>query len=176
MKVKAILSTLLTFYGFLFSPFALAHGGVQETAGLTAGFLHPATGFGHIVVAVIAGLWAAHSCRHCALCVAGFLLMMLTGSLLGLGGLALSHVDTLPVIAVITVGVVIALSIILPAISKYLVFGGFAFYYGFLHIIELTGPVSTLAFIFGMLSSTGLLMAFGVVLRQVIATRPALLR
>ena len=37
-------------------------------------------------------------------------------------------------------------------------FGGLALYYGFLHIIGLSGPVNLPAFILGMASSTGMPM------------------
>jgi len=55
-------------------------------------------------------------------------------------------------------------------------FGGLAIYYGFLHIIGLSGTVNLPAYILGMTSSTGMLLALGIVLRQILSTRPALTR
>ena len=55
-------------------------------------------------------------------------------------------------------------------------FGGLALYYGFLHIIGLSGAVNLPAYILGMTSSTGMLLALGIVLRQILSTRPALTR
>lgn len=175
MTVKTMPTMLLTLCGVLFAPLIQAHTGVQDTSGLAAGFLHPLTGIDHIVVAVLAGLWAAHSCRHCALCATGFLLILAVGALLGVGGLAIPQIDTLTIASVLTVGAVIVLSLSIPVIWGYALFGGLAFYYGFLHIIGLSGPVNLPAYILGMTSSTGMLLALGVVLRQILSTRrPAL--
>jgi urease accessory protein len=169
-------TTLFMLSSMLFTPLVQAHSGVHETTGLTAGFLHPLTGIDHIVVAVVCGLWAAHSCRHCALCAAGFLMMLVIGALLGIAGLAVPQLDTLTIVAVVTAGAVMVLSLSMPEIRGYALFGGLALYYGFLHIIGLSGPVNLPAYILGMASSTGLLLALGVVLRQILSARPALTR
>ena len=177
MSVRTMPNILLTLCGVLFAPLALAHTGVHDTSSLTAGFLHSLTGIDHIIIAVVAGLWAAHSCRHCALCAAGFLMMLVVGTLFGIGGLVIPQVDTLTIASVVTAGAVIVLSLSIPEIRGYALFGGLAFYYGFLHIIGLSGQVNLPAYILGMTSSTGMLLAFGVVLRQIISTRrPALSR
>jgi urease accessory protein len=176
MLARVIPTTLFMLSGMLFAPLVQAHAGMHETSSLTAGFLHPLTGIDHIVVAVVCGLWAAHSCRHCAMCAAGFLMMLVVGALLGIGGLAVPQIDTLTIVAVVTAGAVIVLSLSMPEIRGYALFGGLALYYGFLHIIGLSGPVNLPAYILGMASSTGMLIALGVVLRQILSARPALTR
>ena len=176
MLARVMSTTLFMLSSMLFAPLAMAHTGVHETSGLTAGFLHPLTGIDHIAVAVVCGLWAAHSCRHCAMCAAGFLMMLVVGALLGIGGLAVPQIDTLTIVAVVTAGAVIVLSLSMPEIRGYALFGGLALYYGFLHIIGLSGPVNLPAYILGMASSTGMLIALGVVLRQILSARPALTR
>ncbi len=176
MIARTIPTILLTLCAALFAPLIQAHTGVHETSGLAAGFLHPLTGIDHIAVAVVAGLWAAHSCRHSALCATGFLVMLALGALLGVGGLAIPQIDTLTIASVLTAGTVIVLSLSIPEIRGYVLFGGLAFYYGFLHISGLSGPVNLPAYILGMASSMGMLLALGVVLRQILSTRPALTR
>ena len=176
MLARVMPTTLFMLSSMLFAPLVQAHTGVHETSGLTAGFLHPLTGIDHIVVAVVCGLWAAHSCRHCALCAAGFLVMLVVGALLGIAGLAVPQLDTLTIVAVVTAGAVMVLSLSMPEVRGYALFGGLALYYGFLHIIGLSGPVNLPAYILGMASSTGLLLALGVVLRQILSARPALTR
>ena len=176
MTAKTMQNTLLTLCGVLFAPMTLAHTGVHDTSSLTAGFLHPLTGIDHIIVAVVAGLWAAHSCRHSAQCAAGFLAMLVIGALFGIGGLMVPQVDTLTIASVVTAGAVVVLSLSIPEVRGYALFGGLAFFYGFLHIVGLTGAVNLPAYILGMASSTGMLLAFGVVLRQIVSARPALSR
>ena len=110
------------------------------------------------------------------MCAAGFLMMLVVGALLGIGGLAVPQIDTLTIVAVVTAGAVIVLSLSMPEIRGYALFGGLALYYGFLHIIGLSGPVNLPAYILGMASSTGMLIALGVVLRQILSARPALTR
>ena len=58
----------------------------------------------------------------------------------------------------------------------YALFGGLSFFYGFLHISGLPGPVNLPAYILGLSSSMGMLLALGVVLRQILSSRPALSR
>jgi urease accessory protein len=176
MKARTMPSILLTLCGVLFAPLTLAHPGVHDTSSLTAGFLHSLTGIDHIVIAVVAGLWAAHSCRHSAQCAAGFLVLLAVGAIFGIGGLAIPQIDTLTIASVLTAGTVIVLSLSIPEIRGYALFGGLAFYYGFLHIIGLSGAVNLPAYILGMTSSTGMLLALGIVLRQILSTRPALTR
>ena len=176
MLKRFIPTTLFMLSGMLFAPLVQAHTGMHETSSLTAGFLHPLTGIDHIMVAVLCGLWAAHSCRHCALCAVGFLMMLVVGALLGIAGLAIPQLDTLTIVGVVTAGAVMVLSLSIPEIRGYALFGGLALYYGFLHIIGLSGPVNLPAFILGMASSTGMLLALGVVLRQILSSRPALTR
>jgi urease accessory protein len=176
MTARILYTALLMTGGFLFAPLLQAHTGVHDTAGLTAGFLHPLTGIDHIAVAVVAGMWAAHSCRHCALCAAGFLLMLVLGALLGVGALVVPQVDILTIVSVVTAGTVVVLSLSMPEIRGYALFGGLSLFYGFLHISGLGGPVNLPAYILGMASSMGMLLALGVVLRQILSTRPALSR
>ena len=81
-------------------------------------------------VAVVAGLWAAHSCRHSAQCAAGFLAMLVIGALFGIGGQMVPQVDTLTIASVVTAGAVVVLSLSIPEVRGYALFGGLAFFYG----------------------------------------------
>ena len=64
MLQKVTHTTLLTLITLLVAPCAMAHEGLHTSIGLIDGFMHPATGLDHLLVAIAAGYWAARSGDH----------------------------------------------------------------------------------------------------------------
>jgi urease accessory protein len=171
MQLKTLSAVLFTLITLLISPFVLAHSGAGHTAGLADGFMHPATGLDHLLLAIAAGFWAGRSDNHGVTDALYFLALLLGGMLMGVACLAFPQLP-LPTILVLALTVVfIALSIAAPQYFSYIFFGVFAAYHGVVHMLEMPAPVAVTGYMAGLFFSTGLLLMFGLILRQVIITR-----
>jgi urease accessory protein len=95
MQLRIIHTTVLTLIILLVAPLALAHGGLHTSNGLVDGFMHPASGLDHLLVAIAAGYWAARGGDHGLRDVLFFLALFAAGSLLGMLSFA---VPQLPVV------------------------------------------------------------------------------
>ncbi len=171
MQLRTLSAVSLAFITLLVSPFVLAHSGAGHTAGLADGFMHPATGLDHLLIAIAAGFWAGRSGNHGVADAGYFLGMLLGGILLGAACLAFPQLPLPTILAVALTVVFIALSIALPQYFSYVFFGGFAAYHGVVHMLEMPAPVAVTGYMAGLFFSTGLLLMFGLILRQVIITR-----
>jgi len=163
---------LMTIIALLVSPLLQAHPGVHGATGFADGFMHPATGPDHLLVAIGAGYWAAHTGRHSMQVIILFLSLLLGGILLGLAGRVwLSGEEVATALLFILPALVIAVAIGWHRIFSYVFFGAFALYHGAMHILEKPHTAPVLTYAAGLLLSTGVLLAIGVILRQVIITR-----
>lgn len=168
MPLKPIYRPLLMLISMVVAPLAAAHTGMHETSGLADGFMHPVTGLDHILVAIGAGFWMAGSGRHCVQCTVLFLLLFLAGILLGTLALALPALEIHSAVVFLLTMLVIAVAIARRAMFGYAFFGGFALYHALVHIIELPQPAALGGYALGLLLSTGMLLALGIILRQVL--------
>ena len=168
MQMRALHVTMMTIIGLLIAPLAQAHTGMHSTVGLADGFMHPVTGLDHLLVAIVAGFWVAKSGRHCLQCIMLFLLLLLAGMLLGVAGLVFAQLEITTTLAFVLLALVIAVAIARQDLFGYVLFGSFAFYHGVAHMLELPSMASVTGYAAGLLFSTGLLLALGVILRQVI--------
>ena len=172
METKKLLTMLLAPVVLLVSPLAFAHSGGASIAGLADGFMHPATGLDHMLIAIAAGFWAARSGNHGVPDILYFLLL-LAGILLGIVSVQFPQLqlETLLVLAVTVI--FIALTIAAPHYFAYIFFGGFAVYHGIVHMLEMPAAAPVTGYILGLMFSTAILMMVGLILRQVVATRKA---
>lgn len=169
MQLRSMSAVLLALITLLVSPFAVAHSGVGHVAGLADGFMHPATGLDHLLIAVAAGFWAARSGDHGVTDVVFFLLLLLGGMLLGICCLLFPQLQ-LPTILLMGLTIAfIALIIVVPQYFSYLFFGSCAAYTGAVHMLEMSAPGT--GYVVGLLLSTGLLLVLGTIIRQVVITR-----
>lgn len=169
MRLRSLSAVILALITLLVSPFAVAHSGVGHVAGLADGFMHPATGLDHLLIAVAAGFWAARSGDHGARDVMYFLSLLLGGMLLGVCCLLFPQLQ-LPIILLTGLTIAfIALSIAVPEYFSYICFGSFAAYQGTVHMLEVSTPAG--GYVVGLFLSTGLLLLLGTILRQVVMTR-----
>ena len=58
MQSRSLSFVLLALVTLLVSPLVIAHSGAGHTAGLADGFMHPANGLDHLLIAIMAGFWA----------------------------------------------------------------------------------------------------------------------
>lgn len=171
MKLRSFSAALLALVALLVSPFVLAHSGAGHTAGLADGFMHPATGIDHLLIAIAAGFWAARSGGHGVAGVVYFLSLLLGGMLLGVGCLLFPQLQLSAMLVIVLTIVFVASCIAAPQYFGYIFFGSFAVYHGIVHILEMPALATVMAYITGLFLSTGLLMILGLILRQVVITR-----
>lgn len=143
---------------------AEAHTGVHAlvAGGLPAGFAHPFSGLDHLLAMVAVGLWAA-SLGGAArwLVPASFVAVMALGAVAGTQGLALPAVETGIAASVMALGVLVALSVRIPAAAAVAVVAVFAVFHGHAHGSEMPQMAMPLAYGLGFGLATALLHGFG---------------
>lgn len=147
---------------------ALAHGdhGDQATLGagsFMSGFLHPFTGWDHVVAMVAVGLWGAFLGRP-ALWVLPvvFPLVMAAGGFLGVVGVPLPGIELGIALSAVVLGVLVAAAARPPLWVAALLVGGFAVFHGHAHGAELPGAADPALYSLGFVLATGLMHAGGI--------------
>ena len=141
---------------------ALAHS-VGSVAGFTAGFLHPPSGFDHLLAMVSVGIWGAELGPPAIwLLPIAFPLMMALGGALGVVGIPLPAGELVIALSVVTLGALVAWARRLSISVAVAVVGVFALAHGHAHGVELPGAADALAFTIGFVVSTGLLHLTGI--------------
>ncbi|WP_047540491.1 HupE/UreJ family protein [Methylotenera versatilis] len=161
---KIVLTSLLV--GF--SSLAIAHPG-HELVGTSldsayAGFIHPLTGWDHLLVMLAIGIWASKLGGKARWQLPlTFLTSMTLGAILGLAGITFSGVETAIAASVMAMGLLLAINLPIPAISRIGIVAIFAVFHGMAHGVELHSQQSYAA-LGGMLMATALLHAIGLML------------
>ncbi|WP_295761611.1 HupE/UreJ family protein [Undibacterium sp.] len=156
--------------GLLLIPsLALAHGDVSHlpagVQGFSSGFLHPLTGFDHLLAMLAVGIWAAQNRRTGMwLLPVMFPLMMLVGAAIGLQAYALPGIETGIALSVAALGLLIGFAVSLPAFASAALIAVFAMLHGYAHGAELPAAASGLIYCLGFLASTATLHLIGLVL------------
>ncbi|MDH3979242.1 MAG: HupE/UreJ family protein [Gammaproteobacteria bacterium] len=171
MQLRIIHTTVLALFILLVAPYALAHGGLHTSTGLIDGFMHPASGLDHLLVAIAAGYWAARGGDHGVRDVLFFLALFAAGSLLGMLSFAIPQLPVVGAILFLLAVVVIAVAIGYNAWLGHAAFGSLAIYQGMSHLLLTPAHAGMGGFALGLLIATGVLMIFGMILRQVVVTR-----
>ncbi|MES2579720.1 MAG: HupE/UreJ family protein [Pseudomonadota bacterium] len=151
-----------------FSSLAFAHPG-HELAGnglesAYAGFMHPLTGWDHLLVMLAIGVWASKLSGNARWQLPlTFLSIMTFGAVLGLAGITFSGVETAIAASVMAMGLLLAINLPIPAISRIGIVAVFAIFHGMAHGVELHSQQSYAA-LGGMLIATSLLHTIGLLL------------
>ena len=150
------------FLTFVAEP-AMAHIGHGPTASLAAGFVHPFSGFDHVAVMLMVGLWAAQK-GGWALWAwpAGFVGVMLIGGLLAMHGTSLPFVEPAILASVVAFGLLVALAVDLPIGAGAAVITVFALLHGHAHGSALTETVSAAEYMAGFALATAALHLLGI--------------
>lgn len=154
----------LTAMALLLSPaLALAHPG-HGLDSAAAGFMHPLTGWDHLLVMLAVGLWAGRlgGAARWQLPLT-FLLVMLVGALAGMAGLTLPAMETGIAASVMAIGLLIALHVVLKPLWQVALVASFALLHGMAHGAELATHSAVMA-LPAMLVATALLHAAGLLL------------
>jgi urease accessory protein len=140
---------------------ALAHPG-HEIQSFTQGVLHPFTGIDHLLAMLALGALAGRlGGRALWLVPASFLVLMMSGGVLGARGFALPFTEIGIALSLIAFGGAIALRRKLPLAATCALAGCFAVFHGLAHGAEMASDVSGLAYGAGFIASTGALHLIG---------------
>jgi len=152
----------------LFTGMAWAHGDHGDAAPLglgsfMTGFLHPFTGWDHVVAMVAVGLWGAFLGRP-AIWVLPivFPLVMAFGGFLGLVGVPIPGIEVGIALSAVVLGVMVAAAARPPLWVAGVLVGGFAIFHGHAHGTELPSAADPLLYSLGFVLATGLMHAGGI--------------
>jgi len=158
MKKIILISILI-----LLPSLAFAHPG-HGLESLKAGFMHPLTGWDHLLVMLAIGVWASKIGGQARWQLPlTFVSVMAIGAILGLANVTFLGVETLIAASVMAMGVLIALHLKISMVSCIALVALFAIVHGFAHGVELDTHQS-IAVLLGMLLATALLHGLGLIL------------
>jgi urease accessory protein len=144
---------------------AQAHIGLGSTTGFVDGVVHPLSGLDHICAMLGIGLWAAQrGGRSIWVLPLAFVLVMTVGGLLGMAHVFIPLIEPGIVASVLVIGLLVATAIRLPLIGSTCLVALFALFHGHAHGTEMPVAAAGAWYGIGFLSSTLVLLAFGVVL------------
>ena len=159
MKRLFLVVTLLT----VVAQPAMAHVGLGSTASFSAGFVHPFSGFDHVAVMLMVGLWAAEKGGRALLAwPAVFVGVMLFGGVLAMHGIPLPFVEPAILASVVLLGLLVALAVDLPIGAGIAIIAVFALFHGHAHGSEVTESVSGLEYMAGFALATAGLHLLGI--------------
>jgi urease accessory protein len=155
---------------------ALAHPG-HGGGGFWPGFLHAFHGLDHVLAAVAVGVWGARlGGRALWALPAAFVSAMAAGMGLAWAGIALPMLEPAIAASVLLLGTLIVLDARLTAAAGALIVAVFAPFHSAAHIGELPAVTGIFTYAGGLLLSTALLHAAGIVAAQGLRNRPLALR
>ncbi len=170
MQTRMIASITLGLFALLVAPYAAAHSGVHMESGLADGFMHPASGIDHLLVAIAAGYWAARAGNHGVQDMLYFLALFASGLMLGAASLVWLQLEiATPLLFALTVAT-IAMAIAMPRWFYHALFGGCALYLGLVHMLAVPATAGISGFGIGLFLSTAVLLKLGLMLRTVVST------
>ena len=142
---------------------ALAHSGTGLPGGFVSGFLHPLSGFDHMLAMISVGLWGAFLGRPLVVALPViFPTVMALGGAMGMAHVALPPVEVGIAVSVLVMGAVIALAYRAPVWIACLIVAVFAIFHGYAHGNELPSAADPVGYSVGFVLATGLLHVLGI--------------
>jgi urease accessory protein len=168
---------IITAIGLIALPgIAAAHTG-HGTGGFGAGLFHPFSGVDHMLAMLTVGLWAATLGGSAAWRVpTAFVAMLVTGALLGLGGVQLPLVESFIAASVLVLGLAVTLAWRVPAAAGIALVGLFALFHGHAHGAEVPAAAAGTLYVLGMTLASVALHLTGFGIGHALRQRPWLLR
>jgi urease accessory protein len=151
---------------------AAAHTGTGLAGGFQSGFLHPLSGFDHLLAMVSVGLWGAFLGRPLIVALPViFPTVMAIGGIMGIAGVTLPPVEIGIAVSVLVLGAMIAGKVRAPVRLAALIVAVFAIFHGYAHGKELPSAADPVGYSAGFVLATGLLHVAGIGI-GLIADRP----
>jgi urease accessory protein len=149
--------------GLLHPDLASAHVGTGLQGGFVSGFLHPLSGFDHLLAMVSVGVWGAFLGRPLIYVLpVVFPVMMIAGAILGMLDAPVPPVEIGIALSVLVLGSCIALSVRAPVWAASVTVGVFAVFHGYAHGRELPSAADPISYSVGFMLVTGLLHVTGI--------------
>ena len=144
---------------------ALAHSGTGLPGGFLSGFVHPLSGFDHMLAMISVGLWGAFLGRPLIIALPViFPTVMALGGALAMAGVPLPRVEIGIAFSVLVMGAVIALAYRAPVWLACAIVAVFAIFHGYAHGKELPSAADPVGYSVGFVLATGLLHVAGIAL------------
>ncbi|MFI4964117.1 MAG: HupE/UreJ family protein [Caulobacterales bacterium] len=161
--VSALFGALAALGAWTLAGPALAHTGTGLPGGFTSGFLHPLSGFDHLLAMVSVGIWGAFLGRPLLIALPViFPTVMAVGGALGMANVPLPRVELGIAVSVLVMGGVIAFAYRAPVWLACLIVGVFAIFHGYAHGRELPSAADPIGYSVGFVLATGMLHVFGI--------------
>ena len=142
---------------------AAAHMGTGLAGGFQSGFVHPFSGFDHLLAMVSVGLWGAFLGRPLiVLLPVIFPAVMAVGGALGIAGVPLPPVEIGIALSVLVLGAMIAGAIRAPVWLACTIVAVFAIFHGYAHGHELPSAADPIGYSLGFVLATGMLHVAGI--------------
>lgn len=142
---------------------AQAHTGTGLPGGFKSGFLHPLTGFDHMLAMVSVGIWGAFLGRPLIVVLPViFPTVMALGGALGMANIPFPPVEIGIAVSVLVMGGVIAFAYRAPVWLACLIVGVFALFHGYAHGKELPSAADPIGYSVGFVLATGMLHVAGI--------------
>lgn len=142
---------------------AAAHSGTGLPGGVAAGFMHPFSGFDHMLAMVAVGLWGAFlGLPLIVLLPVIFPAVMALGGALGIAGVPLPPVEIGIALSVLVLGAMIAGAVRAPVWLACGLVAVFAIFHGYAHGTELPSAADPIGYSLGFVLATGLLHVLGI--------------
>ncbi len=153
---------LAVFFLFSLSNVAIAHPG-HDVSGFSAGLMHPFSGIDHLLAMLAVGLWAAQGGgKKIWLLPATFMSMLAIGAAIAMRWPSLPLVEAGIATSVLALGLLVALSLQLPATLSMAITALFGLLHGYAHGLELPGSASPTTYAPGFLAATATLHLIGI--------------
>ncbi len=153
--------------------------GMHHLNGMMQGSVHPFTGLDHLAAMTTVGIWSAMTARRVWVAPLAFAVLLLTGALLGVGGIQPVVIEPMVAVSLLVIGLLLATRTSLPTIAAGTLVGAFALFHGMAHGTELSHAQSIGGALTGMIAGTILLhvigLVIGMVLKRVSALWPRLI-
>ena len=146
---------------------AYAHPG-HNISGFAAGLMHPFSGLDHLLAMVAVGLWAAQGNIKTRggskvwLLPVTFMTMLATGAGIAMQWQSLPLVEAGIAVSVLALGLLVALSLQLPASLSVAITGLFGLLHGYAHGLELPQSAAPAEYALGFLAATAALHLGGI--------------
>jgi urease accessory protein len=151
--------------GAMMANVAMAHNPSGVAGGFVSGFLHPLTGWDHIMAMVAVGIWGAQLGGAAIwLLPVAFPLVMAIGGAMGVIGVPLGGVEAGIAASALLLGFVIATRARPPLWVAAFLVSAFAICHGYAHGVELPHAADPMAYGVGFVLATGLLHVCGITL------------
>lgn len=142
---------------------AAAHSGTGLAGGFQSGFLHPLSGFDHLLAMVSVGLWGAFLGRPLIILLPViFPTVMAFGGALGIAGVPMPPVEIGIALSVLVLGGMIAGAVRAPVWLASLIVAVFAVFHGYAHGKELPSTADPIGYSLGFVLATGMLHVVGI--------------